>query len=65
MESSSDADAKYPDMLKSLQFLQVLRNCLDIMHWLLVLARTDGTALPFFLGLSGACESEFERRGRR
>ena len=52
MESSSDAaaDAKYPDMLKSLQFLQVLRNCLDIMHWLLVLARTDGTALPFFWG---------------
>ena len=52
MESSSDAaaDAKYPDMLKSLQFLQVLRNCLDIMHWLLVLARTDGTALQFFWG---------------
>ena len=56
MESSNDAaaaaaaDAKYPDMLKSLQFLQVLRNCLDIMHWLLVLARTDGTALPFFWG---------------
>ena len=50
MESPGDADAKYPKLKKTVGFFQVLRNCLDIMHWLLVLARTDGTALPFFWG---------------